>query len=106
MSRRDRDSLLRTSVRPKALRFFSAEEVARARRYHRPLYWAAAVDLAVEAGGLAAFVWSGMGNTFDPGSLPWWARAPAFAAIVVIVSAAVRTPPARRPGLLRVRRSG
>src|SRR5512133_3475031 len=31
MSRRERDSLLRTIVRPEALRFFSAEEVARAR---------------------------------------------------------------------------
>jgi STE24 endopeptidase len=106
MARRERDSLLRTIVRPKALRFFSAEEVARARRYHRPLYWAAAVDLAVAAGVLAAFVWSGMGNAFDPGSLPWWGRAPAFAAIVVAVSAAVRTPLALWRGFVREQRWG
>jgi STE24 endopeptidase len=106
MARRERDSLLRTIVRPKALRFFSAEEVARARRYHRPLYWAAAVDLAVAAGVLAAFAWSGMGNAFDPGSLPWWGRAPAFAAIVVAVSAAVRTPLALWRGFVREQRWG
>ena len=86
--------MLRTVVRPEALRFFSAEELARARRYHRPLYWAAGVDLAVEASVLGAFVWSGVGNAFDPGSLPWWGRAPAYAAIVVAVSAAVRSKPA------------
>ncbi|HEY8843572.1 MAG TPA: M48 family metalloprotease [Gaiellaceae bacterium] len=98
--------MLRTIVRPEALRFFSAAEVARARRYHPPLYWAAAVDLAVEAGVLAAFVWSGMGNVFDPGSLPRWGRAPAYAAIVVAVSAAVGTPLALWRGFVRERRWG
>jgi hypothetical protein len=75
--RREQDSPLPTIVRTEALRFFSAEEVARARRYHRPLYWAGAADLAIEVSVLATFVWSGMGNVFDPGSLPWWGRAPA-----------------------------
>jgi len=105
-SRRERDSLLRPIVRPETLRFFSAEEVARARRYHRPLYWAAAVELGVEAGVLAAFVWSGMGSALDPGSLPWWGRAPAYAAIVVAVSAAARAPLALWRDFLRERRWG
>ena len=47
-----------------------------------------------------------MGNAFDPGSLPWWGRAPAFAAIVVAVSAAVRTPLALWRGFVRERRWG
>src|SRR2546421_132192 len=42
------------SVRTEALSFFSAEEVARARAYHRPLYWAGTAGFAIEAGGLAA----------------------------------------------------
>lgn len=93
-------------MRVEALRFFSAEEVARARSYHRPLYWAAAVDGAIQVGVLAAFVWSGVGNALDPDSLPWWARTPAYAAIVIVVSAAVRTPGALWSGLIRERRWG
>ncbi|TMK27903.1 MAG: M48 family peptidase [Actinobacteria bacterium] len=95
-----------TIVRVEAVRFFSAEEVARARSYHRPLYWAAAVDGAIQVGVLAAFVWSGVGNALDPDSLPWWARTPAYAAIVIVVSAAVRTPGALWSGLIRERRWG
>ncbi len=46
-------------MRTEALSFFSEEEVARARSYHRPLYWAAAADVAIEASVLGALVWSG-----------------------------------------------
>src|SRR6266516_7824535 len=66
-----------------ALSFFSAEEVARARSYHRPLYWAGAAHVAIEACVLAALVWSSAGAALDPGSLPWWGRTLAYAAIVV-----------------------
>jgi STE24 endopeptidase len=89
-----------------ALSFFSEEEVARARRYHRPLYWAAAADVAIEASVLAALVWSGAGTALDPGSLPWWGRTPAYAAIVVAASAAVRAPLALWSGFIRERRWG
>jgi STE24 endopeptidase len=95
-----------TIVRVEAVRFFSVEEVARARSYHRPLYWAAVVDGAIQAGVLATFVWSGVGKALDPGSLPWWARTPAYVAIVVAVSAAVRTPGALWSGFIRERRWG
>src|SRR2546422_1246752 len=95
-----------TIVRVEAVRFFSAEEVARARSYHRPLYWAAAVDGAIHAGVLATFVWSGVGNALDPDSLLWWARTPAYAAIVIAVSTAVRTPGALWSGFIRERRWG
>src|SRR2546425_11677697 len=84
-----------------ALSFFSAEEVARSRSYHRPLYWAGAADVAIEATVLAALVWSGAGAAFDPGSLPWWGRTPAYAAIVVDVAAVVRAPLALWSGLIR-----
>src|SRR6266487_2439670 len=92
--------------RPDALTFFSAEEVVRARSYHRPLYWAGAAGVAIEAGVLAILVWSGVGAALDPGSLPWWGRTPAYAAIVVAAAAAVGTPLALWSGLVRERRWG
>src|SRR6266536_6650317 len=100
------DSSPRKFVRTAALTFFSAEEVARARSYHRPLYWAGAADVALEAGVLATLVWSGAGAALDPGSLPWWGRTLAYAAIVVAAVAAVRTPLALWSGLIRERRWG
>jgi Zn-dependent protease with chaperone function len=93
-------------VPAEALNFFSAEEVARARAYHRPLYWAGAIDIALAAGVLAALAWSEAGAALDPGSLPWWGRTPAYAAIVLAVSAAVRTPLAFWRGFVRERRWG
>jgi Zn-dependent protease with chaperone function len=93
-------------MRTEALSFFSEEEVARARRYHRPLYWAAAADVAIEASVLAALVWSGASAALDPGSLPWWGRTPAYAAIVVAASAAARAPLALWSGFIRERRWG
>src|SRR5438132_2393909 len=102
----ERDSSPANLRRTDALMFFSAEEVARARSYHRPLYWAGIADVAIEAGVLAALVWSGAGAALDPGSLPWWGRTPAYAAIVVAGSAAVRTPLALWSGLIRERRWG
>ena len=94
------------SVRTEALSFFSADEVARARAYHRPLYWAGAAGLAIEAGVLAALVWGDAGAALDPGSLSWWGRTPAYAAIVVAVSAGARTPLALWSGFIRERRWG
>jgi STE24 endopeptidase len=70
------------------------------------LYWAGIADVALEASVLATLVWSGAGTALDPGSLPWWGRAPAYAAIVVAAAAAVRTPLALWSGLVRERRWG
>ena len=86
--------------------FFSADEVERARRYHRPLYWAAAAGLALEVGVLAALAWSEAGSALDPQSLPWWARTLAYAAIVVVVATGVQTPLVFWRGYLRERRWG
>jgi len=85
-------------------RFFAAEEVERARRYHRPLYFAAAAGLALEVAVLAVLAWTKAGSALDPDSLPWWARTLAYAAIVVVVAAAVQTPLAFWRGYLRERR--
>src|SRR5919109_1295546 len=87
-------------------RYFSTEEVERARRYHRPLYRAAAVGLALEVGVLAALAWSEAGSALDPESLPWWARTLAYSAIVVAVAAGVQTPLGFWRGYLRERRWG
>lgn len=86
------------------LRFFSAEEVERSRRYHRPLYWAAAADGVLELTLLATLAWTRFGDALDPSSLPWWARTLVYAAIIVAVSAALHTPIAFWRGYLRERR--
>jgi STE24 endopeptidase len=88
------------------LRFFSAEQVARARSYHRPLYWAAAVDLALATAFLAALAWSAAGSALDPISLPSWARTLAYASIIIVLCAALRTPLAFWRGYLREHRFG
>jgi hypothetical protein len=53
-------------VRTAASSFFSAEEVARAPAYNRPLYWAGAADVAPRAGVLAALAWSAAGAALNP----------------------------------------
>jgi STE24 endopeptidase len=88
------------------LRFFSSEQVARARSYHRPLYWAAAAELALATAFLAALAWSAVGSALDPRSLPWWARTLAYASIIVFLSVALRTPLAFWRGYLREHRFG
>lgn len=88
------------------LRFFSAEQVERARAYHRPLYWGVAAEVALVTGLLAALAWSAAGSALDPSSLPWWARTLAYASIIVVLSAALRTPLAFWRGYLRECRYG
>jgi STE24 endopeptidase len=83
------------------LRFFSAEQVARARSYHRPLYWAAAAELSLATAFLSALAWTSAGGALDPRSLPWWARTLAYASIIIALSAALRTPLAFWRGYLR-----
>jgi hypothetical protein len=103
---------LSSRVRPWAphpvdpLRFFSAEQIDRARRYHRPLYWAVPAELALATAFLAARAWSAAGTTLDPRSLPWWARTLAYASIMIVLSATLRTPLAFWRGYLREHRFG
>jgi STE24 endopeptidase len=88
------------------LRFFSAEQVARARSYHLPLYWWAAVELTLATAFLAALAWSAAGTVLEPASLPWWARTLAYVSIIIVLFAALRTPLAFWRGYVRERRFG
>jgi len=87
---------------------FSAQDVERARAYHRPLYLALLADTAIEAGLLAALAWSALGGwLFSPlESLSPVAAAAAYAALVVALSGAVGTPLALWRGWWRERRWG
>lgn len=88
------------------LRFFSAAQVARARSYHVPLYWSAAVELTLATVVLAALAWSAAGSLLEPASLPWWARTLAYGSIIVVLVATLGTPLAFWRGHVRERRFG
>jgi len=83
------------------LRFFSAEQVARARSYHVPLYWSAAVELTLATSFLAVLAWSAAGTVLDPASLPWWARTLAYASMIIVLFEALRAPLAFWRGYVR-----
>ena len=87
---------------------FSPEEVEHARRYRRPLYVAFAIDLAIALGVLAALAFTVAGDRLYGviDGLPWWARAIAYPALVVAISALVRLPLAFWRGYARERRFG
>jgi STE24 endopeptidase len=77
-----------------AVDVFSGEQVERARRYHRPLYLALAVDLVVGIGILAILAFSRVGDAafrlVDGG--PWWLDTLAFVAFVVGITTLARLP--------------
>jgi len=80
---------------------FTREQVERSRRYHRPLYLAHAVDVALALlvlGLLAAFADWRVGA--------WWLGAPILALVSVWLSALVRLPLALSTGYLHERRWG
>ena len=87
---------------------FSPEERARAGAYHRPLYLALLLDVAVGAGLLAALAWTSLGDwLFSPlTSLSPVAAAAAYAALVTAFSSVVRTPLAHWRGWWRERKWG
>jgi STE24 endopeptidase len=87
---------------------FSHAEVERAAAYHRPLYLALALDLALGAGVLAGLAWTSAGRRLydGVGGLGWGGAAAAYAVLVVGSSAAVRTPLSLWRGWLRERRWG
>jgi STE24 endopeptidase len=73
---------------------FSPDERARARAYHRPLYFALLLDTALAAGLLAVIAWTSLGRwLFSPlESLSPVAAAAGYAALVTVFSSVVRTP--------------
>src|SRR5919202_7105485 len=87
---------------------FSGEQVERARRYHRPLYAAFAVESLIGLGLLAALAFTGLGDALyrplEP--WPWWTRTLAFAALSVVLPALAGLPLAFWRGHVRERRFG
>jgi STE24 endopeptidase len=72
---------------------FAAEEIDRARRYHRPLYLALAVDWVLQAGVLAAIAFGPPGDWLRGATGgPWWARTLELVALVLGASTLVRLP--------------
>ncbi|HYX87846.1 MAG TPA: M48 family metalloprotease [Gaiellaceae bacterium] len=72
---------------------FAREEIERARRYHRPLYRALAVDLLLELGVLLAIVFGPPGDWLSGATGgPWWTRTLELAALVAGVATLVRLP--------------
>src|SRR5919109_4178790 len=72
---------------------FAPEEIERARRYHRPLYLALALDWALQAAVLAAITFGPPGEWLgDATGGPWWSRTLELAVLVLGASALVRLP--------------
>jgi STE24 endopeptidase len=75
-------------------RDFTVEEVERARRYHRPLYWAFVADLVLSFAILGVLSFSSWGDWLyrRVEALAWWEAGLAFPALVIGISTAVRLP--------------
>src|SRR5947209_2100484 len=78
----------------RALDFFAEEAIDRARRYHRPLYWAFLLDVAMGLAVLFVLALTSGGDwTYRRlGGLPWWGRALAFSALIATIVFVVRLP--------------
>jgi STE24 endopeptidase len=87
--------------------FFTPDEVARARAYHRPLYIALAVDIALTTvvTALLAFGWLG-DRVFEAAVGPWWVSTIIFTVLVLAILDLVRLPLASWRGFVRERRWG
>jgi STE24 endopeptidase len=72
---------------------FVAEEIERARSYHRPLYRALGVDLVLELAVLLVITFGPVGDwLWDLTGGPWWAQTLELAALVLVVGTLVRLP--------------
>lgn len=91
-----------------AERYFAAEEIERARRYHRPLYAAFLLNAAIALALLAwlSFGWPGDELYDATDGLPWWGRFLVFAALTIAALFVARTPVAFVVGHVRERRWG
>jgi Zn-dependent protease with chaperone function len=86
---------------------FAAEEIERARRYHRPLYIALFVDWGLQLVVLAAIVFVPPGDwLWGATGGPWWARTLELTALVLGTLALVRLPLSAWRGWARERRWG
>ncbi len=87
---------------------FSHEDVERAARYHRPLYFALAARLLLAVTVYSLLAWSWIGDRLwsAAGGLGWAGAAAAWAALVMLVAALVRLPLDVWRGLVYERRWG
>ena len=87
--------------------FFTPDEVARASAYHRPLYVALAVDVALTTlvTALLAVGWLG-DRVFAAAVGPWWLSTLIFTVLVLAILDLVRLPLGFWRGFLRERRWG
>jgi STE24 endopeptidase len=87
--------------------FFTPDEIARARAYHRPLYAALAVDVGLTTlvTALLAFGWLG-DRVFEAAVGPWWVSTVVFTVLVLAILDLVRLPLAYWRGFVRERRWG
>jgi STE24 endopeptidase len=87
---------------------FSAAQVERARRYHRPIYVARVVGIALGLVVLWLLAFTGVGDSLYGlvDDWPWWAAAVVFSALVVVVQSLVGTPLAFWRGYVHERRWG
>ena len=91
-----------------ATELFSADEIERSRRYHRPLRVAFALGLALGLAVVALLAFTRAGSWLHAAveALPWWLEVPLYAALVLLVSAVVRLPLSLWRGWWRERRWG
>jgi STE24 endopeptidase len=77
-----------------AERYFSREEIDRAKSYHRPMYGSFAVSTVISLGYLAALAFSSVGRWLAAAvdDLPRWAYVLSYVAIVVVLGALLRFP--------------
>lgn len=87
---------------------FSHEDVERACRYHRPLYFAAAARLLLAVAVYSLLAWSWIGDRLWSAvdGLGWAGAAAAWAALVLVVATLVRLPLDVWRGLVFERRWG
>jgi STE24 endopeptidase len=87
---------------------FSAEQVERARRYHRPIYIARVAGVVLGLVVLWLLTFTDVGDALYGlvDDWPWWAAALAFSALIVLVQSLVFTPLAFWRGYVHERRWG
>jgi STE24 endopeptidase len=90
------------------LQHFTAEEIQRAREYHRPLYGALAIDAVVRMAVLAVLAFSSLGDYVYGwlAGLSWWSRVFAYTVLVVALAGAVRLPISYWRGYVHEKRWG
>jgi STE24 endopeptidase len=86
---------------------FAADEIERARRYHRPLYLALAADWALQLAILLLIAFGPPGDwLWSLTGGPWWARTLELVALVIATTTFVRLPLSAWRGWAHERRWG